>query len=408
MKKQFFYMAAAAIALTSCSSEDVIEVNQGDAIEFRVSTGIGSNSRGTETTTGNLTQFFITAINSGNLYFQNALFTEVEGNKYTHSPAYYWPGNGSTVDFYGFSYYTTTNFTDGTVSDFGTVSIDGSTKQITNFTVKDEVADQVDLVTTTAQGSSQNQGSMTLTFNHVLSQIRIKAKNTNSNYKYEIMGVKIGHIKNKGTYTFPAIPATATSEGDATSAPSWSSQEGNATYEVIFSQAIALESTEKCLLGSDAVAATEPSEGDEANAVTPGTGIMAIPQEITNWNRPTTPSNGNEATATNSGSYIAVLVKITMLGTKTVIYPYSNSAATVDEGEGNTTTLPSGYAYAYVPFPNNTSWTGGNCYTYNLDFSNGAGYEDNGTPILGGAIEFSSITVTAWTNSTSEIQVPVE
>ena len=52
MKKAFYMMAAAAIALSSCSSEETTDVAKSSTITFR--TTVGLNSRGAELTSDNL------------------------------------------------------------------------------------------------------------------------------------------------------------------------------------------------------------------------------------------------------------------------------------------------------------------------------------------------------------------
>ena len=61
MKKAFYMMAAAAIALSSCSSEETTDVAKSSAISFR--TSVGLNSRGAETTTENLESMWVTGYN---------------------------------------------------------------------------------------------------------------------------------------------------------------------------------------------------------------------------------------------------------------------------------------------------------------------------------------------------------
>ena len=59
MKKAFYMMAAAAIALSSCSSEETTDVAKSSTITFR--TNVGLNSRGAELTQDNLTQMWVSA-----------------------------------------------------------------------------------------------------------------------------------------------------------------------------------------------------------------------------------------------------------------------------------------------------------------------------------------------------------
>ena len=95
MKKSIFLMGVAVMALASCAKDSVKEVNNGHAIDFRVAT----QTRATETTTANLSTFYVTAIDAkGSNYFTNAAFTKIE-EYFSSSPAYYWPGDGSNLEF---------------------------------------------------------------------------------------------------------------------------------------------------------------------------------------------------------------------------------------------------------------------------------------------------------------------
>ena len=59
MKKAFYMMAAAAIALSSCSSEETTDVAKSTAISFRPTVGL--NSRGAELKTDNLQKMWVSA-----------------------------------------------------------------------------------------------------------------------------------------------------------------------------------------------------------------------------------------------------------------------------------------------------------------------------------------------------------
>lgn len=355
MKKKFFFMAAAAIALASCSSEDVVEVNNGNAIDFRVTMGAETNSRGAETNTDNLGQFYVTAISNNALYFENVLFSKGDDNKYKSAIEYLWPGTG-TVDFYAYSYFAgiTDNALNALVSsNFGTVSVTSTSQTITGFTPNTDVAKQIDLVTATGTGSNANkEAGLALTFKHALSQIQIKAKNGNTNYKYEVVGVKIGNVANTGTFTFK--PAEGVEP--------WASQSGNTTYEVTYTTAKELNATAVDIMDNVG----------NANA-------MLVPQQLTAWE----PSSK----AITSGSYLAVKLKITMVGTRNVIYPKPAEGATEQ------------YAYAYIGI--DTKWDAGYRYIYTLDFTNGAGFDEGGDPILGGPIAFTA-DVTGWVDYKKE------
>ena len=200
MKKQIMFMAMTAMLIASCSSDDVVSTNTGRAIDFRTSVG----TRGTETTTDNITKFWVTAIDeAGANYFSKQEYKkEKEGEFFTSTPLYYWPVG--TLNFFAYSPSET---------DLGaTVTIDKDTKNLADFSPATEIANQKDFVTATASGTraANETNGVELTFAHQLSQIEIKAKNTNTGYIYKVVGVRIGKPVSKGTFTFDTNKWTLT------------------------------------------------------------------------------------------------------------------------------------------------------------------------------------------------------
>lgn len=341
MKKQFMFMAMAAMFIASCSSDDVVSTNTGRAIDFRTSVG----TRGTETTTDNIKEFYVTAIDANNAnYFSKQEFTK-DGAFFTSSPLYYWPAG--KLDFVAYSPSET---------DLGaTVTINNTTKTLADFSPAVEIANQKDFVTATASGTrgANEESGVELTFAHQLSQIEIKAKNTNTGYVYKVVGVRIGKPVSKGTFTF-----------------------GTNTW--------ALTTTEKA---NYAVEYTTPRTLAKDAATMMGTAndnAMLLPQQLTAWASETGKPN------TNNGAYIALKIQITTAAGAQV-YP-------AKKGE---------YDWAAVAV--GTTWEAGKKYVYTLDFSKGAGKVDPEKPeptdptdpfkpgedILGGPIKFK-VTVTDW------------
>ena len=58
MKKQLFLVVVAALAMASCSKDESTGINNGNAIDFRAA----MQTRASETTTANITNFFVTAL----------------------------------------------------------------------------------------------------------------------------------------------------------------------------------------------------------------------------------------------------------------------------------------------------------------------------------------------------------
>ena len=325
------------MALASCAKDSVKEVNNGHAIDFRVAT----QTRATETTTANLSTFYVTAIDAkGSNYFTNAAFTKIE-EYFSSSPAYYWPGDGSNLEFYA---YAPAAETLG-----ATVAINNTAKVLTGFSPAAEFADQKDFVTATATGNKTNETTgVALTFDHQLTQIEVKARNANEAYVYKIKGVRIAQPVSKADFDF------ATKQ--------WTPSTEKGIYQVQYSNEITLNTYGQCIM---------ETEGDNA---------MLIPQQLVAWDAE------NDKTNTAKGAYLSVYAQVeTAEGAR--VYP------NVD-----------GMDYAWLAVPIDTKWEAGYKYVYTLDFTNGAGYSDpldgpnTGEQVLGGPIKFT-MAVSTWTTN---------
>ena len=350
MKKQIMFMAMTAMLIASCSSDDVVSTNTGRAIDFRTSVG----TRGTETTTDNITKFWVTAIDeAGANYFSKQEFTK-NGGFFTSSPLYYWPAG--TLNFFAYSPSET---------DLGaTVTINKDTKTLADFSPAAKIADQKDFVTATATGTktANETKGVDLKFDHRLSQIEIKAKNNNAGYIYKVVGVRIGKPVSKGTFTF--------------STNTWSlTTTKKANYEVEYA-------TNPRTLAADA-ATMMGTANDNA---------MLLPQQLVAW------ASATDSTNNANGAYIALKIQIT-----------TKDGARVYPAKGD-------YDWAAVAI--NTNWEAGKKYVYTLDFSNGAGKVDPEKPqpvdptdpfkpgedILGKPIKFT-VTVTPWTPADQPVEM---
>lgn len=345
MKKQIMFMAMTAMLIASCSSDDVVSTNTGRAIDFRTSVG----TRGTETTTDNITKFWVTAIDeAGANYFSKQEFTK-DGGFFTSSPLYYWPAG--TLNFFAYSPSET---------DLGgTLTIGNTTKKLKDFSPATEIAKQKDFVTATASGTraANETNGVELTFAHQLSQIEIKAKNTNTGYIYKVVGVRIGKPVSKGTFTFDTNKWTLTATEKT-------------NYAVEYT-------TPPRTLGAEAATMMGTANNN----------AMLLPQQLVAW------ASATDKTNNANGAYIALKIQIT-----------TKDGARVYPAKGD-------YDWAAVAI--GTKWEAGKKYVYTLDFSNGAGKVDPEKPtptpdpdkpdpfnpgddILGKPIKFT-VEVTEWT-----------
>ena len=370
MKKAFYMMAAAAIALSSCSSEETTDVAKSSAITFRPTVGL--NSRGAELNGTNFTEMWVSGFDMGATTgtgngFDNVKFNQVaEGsNEFIPDTPLFWQA-GSELRFFAIN-PAKDNW-------HGTLAFTKDEAKLTDVTIPNNIEEQKDLVigSATAQANNHMNGTgVDLTLNHILSQINFKAVNTNKRLTYRIAAIRIVNAKNSDTYTYNAGTKVGAWAGNTT---------GKVTYELNFkNNPIVLDGTKK----TDG--ATEADNYDRTTAFLThkGHGAMLVPQSLTPWNgaevvENTAPFDGN--------SYIALLVNVRFTN-DAYVYP--------KKANGN-----EDYGWIAVPLPTNNTgndkaeWKMGNKYIYTLNLSEGCGKVDpvDSNPEGGGKVEPNGTT----------------
>ncbi len=204
MKKILIMTGIALMAILSCSKDDVKEVNRGKAIDFRAATQTkGEMIFGT----WSLGSFYATAVEQdGTDYFRNVLFTQI-GEYFSSETEYFWPGDDSSLDFYGFT---------PSLEELGKATLDISYEEgeegeatvksaiISGVTLNDDILEQVDFVSaiTTAKESESTNG-IDIRFEQNMAAIIFYAKqdgSTLNEYEYKIAGVKISDVASAGSY----------------------------------------------------------------------------------------------------------------------------------------------------------------------------------------------------------------
>ena len=387
MKKAFYMMAAAAIALSSCSSEETTDVAKSSAITFRSTVGL--NSRGAELTTENLQEMWVTAFYNktgkteyGTAYFKDAHFTRgTEINGFIDpTSTLVWEKDRS------YKFVAISPAVSEWSTETPTITLDEV--RFTNVTPAEAIKNQKDLILCTATGTETNSNDIAgvnLNMEHVLSQIKIQVKNQNPSLEYYIKGIRIASVHKSGTYTH--------------STGTWSDFGDKTKYEVIFDAPIKLET------------GATPMDLTDKLAVTPATdcGAMLVPQTFDAW-AGTKDKSGNNY---DNGAYISLLLSVKNNVTGKYMYPAGAGAA----GD-------CGWAAVAIPVSTQGAakpeWSKGNKYIYTLDLSKGCGKVDPVTPeenennpivkpgvdgnpdkgenIFGELIAFK-VTVNAWTDN---------
>lgn len=378
MNKAIYFVAAASLALASCSNDETLDMGNQKGISFRTVAGL--NSRVAEVTQSNLKGMSVTAFENGAdaAYFTDVNYTrEGQTNTFVSNPEYNWL-RGKTLNFLALA--TSADAWNAVK----TVTFDKATNTyktvLTDYTPDADISKHQDLMIGTASGTENNDANgLDLTLNHILSQIEVRAMNTNTAYVYSIKGVRIVAVKGTGTYT-------------STETTPWTPKDDSRVkYEVVYDDAKELTTASVSVM---------KAEGDNA---------MLIPQGVTGWIAGSIGSTADDFNSYTGGTYISLLLNVKS-ATGMYIYP----AGSTEEAKT--------YGWAAVS-TNNTTWESGKKYIYTLDLSNGCGSVDpvdpgtgvtpdgtkdpeKGDKIFGYPIKFN-VTVADWAAGNDQSSFPV-
>lgn len=366
MKKTIFILASLALMASACTKSEVIDrshSSEQETIAFSAYAARATKAAQVDVDNTNLTSFEASAVGNGAVYFDDVTFSK--NTVWESSPVYFWPAYA--LDFFAYN-------TPASAAVF-TPEVTASSQTIF-VAPAPAIADQEDLVASYASGKKESDAtsaeqSLPLVFNHYLTQVIVKAKNSNPTYKVMVESVKLANLAGDGTYTFSDNTMTATA-GKVNSGTSVDYTAGFTAKEL----------------------------GAEAREVMTDAGKgrwYLIPQKNrTAWNRADAEGT-SDMTNSSHGTYLALKVKITANNDALNIYPSDGS-----------------YAWMAVPVPDALLFEQGKRYNVTVDFfsptGNGAGYvdpedpgeldgdtltDDSGKKIIGGVIRFNA-TVNTW------------
>ena len=376
MKSKLFMLAAAAAALASCSSDEVVSENTGDAISFR--TAVSGQTRAVEMTTSNLGAFNVYAMKSGTStpYFEDVLFHQQADNSFASSTKYYWPNNQS-LDFFAYAKGSDNQVTKG---GYNTFSVSPSTT----------VPNQVDFIYAATKGRTKanSKNGVELNFRHAESKISLKVKNTSGTMTFDVYGWKVGYVSTGGTFTFDPNSKTD-SHNDGTNSnliplSAWNAQPAtvSGSYENTLSDTkyVGVNSAEASV----------------------GTDMILVPQVLSGFNNYQTANLGDKL----NGAYIGVKL---IIRNNDDVNNQLKGTVIVGGGQNNDEGV-------WAVWPLTDTWEPGKHYTYVIDLKDGGYYEEqedpddpstNPDPLLKNAeIKFVSVQVDEWVNVTPDTQVP--
>ncbi len=364
MKKKLFFLAVAAVALASCSSDETVNsraTSEANEISFRpLTNNLTRAAESSFSKTNTSTQFKVTAYPTGTTttpYFAGVEFKGDGSTYWVSTSKYYWP-NDKNLDFYAWA-------PSSVASAYNNIA----------YTPNSDPNSQLDFVyaktvnwgkyTGAADGHKigTDANYVVLNFRHTLSKINVAVHNSNAAMKITVKDVTLGNVSGSGTFNI----AEATDVANGNLSSGWTSL-GAITSSY-----------------NQASAQTLDGAVEQASAVTLGTDMKLIPQTLTH----ATAYSAATAGATFSGAYIKLKIKIQNKADNSYI------VGSAGEEDAN-------YQEAMWPL-NADVWTYGYAYTYKVDLSQGGYYptnqndNDNLDPILGGAeIKFVTVSVDSW------------
>lgn len=342
-KKSMFCVALASLVLATSCSQDDLQTAKFSQNPINPSVGLGGQPISTfaaakgKAVKSRAVETTITNLGSFTMNaFQDGETNYMKDVKYTSTDGSVWNTDAGT--FYwpvegNLHFYAYAPEQPGQA---GTFKLDKDAQTLTDFVPNTAAADQKDFVYAKSTGNNKANGTtgIDIDFQHALSEVTIAAKNENTAYTVDVTGVKIGNVIKKGTFTFP-------STSDAAASWTLSSDVSDVTdYTTTW--------TTPVTLGSDV------STLDATNVP-----FMILPQQL------------SKATKASDKAYLALKVNITMQGGKVI---------------------RDGWAYIGL----NTNWEMGKHYAYTLDFSDGAGQDENGKQIISGKEMVLKVKVTPW------------
>jgi len=377
MKRNLIYLAAlSALALTACSQDEAVnEIHPvaESSIGFRTNLDRSTVTRaGNEITSANISSFTVAALNEDNsLYFHKLQVTK-EGTadpyKWTYSPPQVWPRHG--LQFFGISDSPSNTLQEKPAdSDFPKIMgfqphigymWDGKSALPTGTHTHHDLLGAY-------YAGTEAHGSVEMNFQHLLSQIEVQAKNTNTATRtVEVIGVRIMNLTGGGDFDFGVTQYALGENGAAVNAlPAAAAWKLNSVKADYFFRYPDYKTN-----GNQDFTPTTLTETPQNLA--PGKhNFMVIPQTTTAWNKDTN----------YDGTYISVACRVRTVsqgpsGTvETTIYPPKDHEDAYKVTVGDDVRY---YAMAMVPVAFDLK--AGMKYTYILDFSNGSGLIDPNNP----------------------------
>lgn len=197
---KFILLSVVAMMSLSCTTENTGDKAKEREIDFRIAI-----TRGTEITENNLASFETTALlPNGEGYFADVEYVK-SGVYYRSYESYYWPSDGSDLEFYAWS--------PSKSKLGGTLYFDKESRCLLDFKPSENIDSQTDFISAyTPSSYSTSASGVELNFQHNLAQIEIRAKSEHEGYVHKVKGVGFANLYASGDFDFDTREWTTTDD----------------------------------------------------------------------------------------------------------------------------------------------------------------------------------------------------
>lgn len=192
MKKSLLLLGVAVAAITSCTNDEVLEMNPQTTISF--DGHVNKSTRAVTETTSDLSTFYVFGEKGADENYGTSVFNNVEATD-DAATSQVW-----TRSMYSFGAYATKNASGKIPTNIAFDAKNGMLT-FTNYKV-DDTEDLVAAVVKVNNTNGDKQQTVDLQFKHLLSQVMFEIVNGIDNYSMKVTNITLKNVATKGTCEF--------------------------------------------------------------------------------------------------------------------------------------------------------------------------------------------------------------